>query len=164
MPRSCRCHIWLPIVTPTVTFVNAHHAALTTACTPAASKLVATVYHETIPARTASVPAARQHIASLLGALPFKDDALLCFSEILANAVLHSNSRESGGKVRISASIQAGHFRAEITDQGGTWKAATDANDDSGRGLRIVQALSSQWGVTGNQTERTVWFSIYQPA
>ena len=50
----------------------------------------------------------------------------------------------------------------EITDQGGEWDASRPKADSTlgGRGLAIVAALATDWGVLGDRAGRTVWFQF----
>ena len=43
---------------------------------------------------------------------------------------------------------------------GGPWEHRQGRDDQRGRGLAIVNALSTDWSVSGDGTSRTVWFEI----
>ncbi len=53
-------------------------------------------------------------------------------------------------------------LRVAVTDNGGGVPQLQHAapEDISGRGLAIVEALSSSWGVEATQSGKVVWFEI----
>src|SRR5436309_16094947 len=51
----------------------------------------------TFPATPDQVREARSFLASVMGEQPATDAAVLCLSELVSNAILHSNSRRPGG-------------------------------------------------------------------
>jgi anti-sigma regulatory factor (Ser/Thr protein kinase) len=106
----------------------------------------------------------RQFLARILGDSPITGDALACLSELAANSVLHSNSRRPGGYFAIHASLYPGGLRVEVEDEGGAWEHRHGLDGQCGRGLAIVEALSSEWAISGDGTgARTVWFEISYP-
>jgi len=63
---------------------------------------------------------ARRFLAGLLDGYLLADDAVLCLSEMAANAILHSNSRKPGGHFTVRAEIHGERLRVEVHDEGGT--------------------------------------------
>src|SRR6266702_2378355 len=107
--------------------------------------------------RCASVAAAISgRLAALLAGHPVADDAVLCLSELATNASVHSRSRQPGGSYSIRTAAGPAVVRVEVTDQGGPWHVS-DGDSCRGRGLAVVAALASSWGVTGGSAGRTVW-------
>ena len=74
------------------------------------------------PATPAQVREARQFLAGILDGHPATDDAVLCLSELVTNATIHSRSREPGGHFRVRAERHGSRVRVEVTDQGGPWE------------------------------------------
>jgi serine/threonine-protein kinase RsbW len=115
------------------------------------------------PATPAQARAARRSLARILDGHPAADDAVLCLSELAANATIHSRSR-NGGHFTVRAQFGEGCVRVEVHDQGGPWKQPAPAGDQHGRGLLIVASLARDWGITGDShTGWTVWFEIDGP-
>jgi anti-sigma regulatory factor (Ser/Thr protein kinase) len=111
-------------------------------------------------ARPDQVREARQFLAQVLGDCPTATDAVACLSELVTNSVLYSNSRRPKGRFIVRASLRPAGLRVEVEDEGGPWKLRHGHNDQRGRGLAIVDALSTNWSITGDGTSRTVWFEI----
>ncbi|MEU3252493.1 ATP-binding protein [Streptomyces sp. NPDC006997] len=95
------------------------------------------------------------------------DNALLVVSELVGNAVTHSASDRIVFRAHLTAT---GALRVEVADQnrGGAdpRPRRSGPGDQSGRGLFLVEALSSAWGVTGpgHRQGRTVWAELPGPA
>ncbi|MER6530452.1 ATP-binding protein [Streptomyces sp. NPDC001508] len=118
-----------------------------------------------LPATPASVAAARRAVRALLTGWgtdeEVRDNAVLVTSELVTNAVTHSASERIACRLHSTA----GRLRIEVEDQN---RAAAlpaprrpDPNDQSGRGLLLVEALSRDWGVTGTpRSARVVWAEL----
>jgi serine/threonine-protein kinase RsbW len=118
--------------------------------------------------RPESAGAVRRWATRCLAGCPAAEDAGLCVTELVTNAVVHSRSRLSGGKVRVRLLIAAGvQVRIEVRDDGpfcdvpgaaaGPPHAAEPAED--GRGLTIVQALSG--GNAGSDGSGLHWVQLH---
>lgn len=89
--------------------------------------------------------------------------AELVTSELATNAVLHARHgtfrvtlrRRGGGQVRVS-----------VTDKSRTLPEPADPADDEdhGRGLAIVEAVSQQWGAEPLKRGKRVWADLAVPA
>lgn len=128
--------------------------------TPAAPILT---WSRDFPATPDQASGARQFLSVILAAHPAAEDASLCLSELVTNAMLHSRSREPGGLFTVRALLHGSRLRVEVHDQGGPWlqPEIADTDQQNGRGLLIVDQLTAAWGRTGNhRTGWTVWFEI----
>jgi anti-sigma regulatory factor (Ser/Thr protein kinase) len=82
--------------------------------------------------------------------------AKLLASELLTNAVLHGE-----GKIVLRAHLDEDRLLVEVIDEGHGFEHAVrkgDFADLSGRGLWIVDAESSRWGIHEGTTH--VWFEL----
>jgi serine/threonine-protein kinase RsbW len=131
--------------------------------TPAPAEPQPTTWSDTFPATPERVREARQFLAGVLGGCPAADDALLCLSELAANAVLHSRSRRPGGKFAVHVSVRPGTLRVEVEDEGGPWRQCDNQDGEAGRGLMIVAALARDCGQDGDDTRRVTWFEAPYP-
>jgi anti-sigma regulatory factor (Ser/Thr protein kinase) len=116
----------------------------------------------TIPGRAEHVSEARSFVAKAIGAdNPAADAAILLTSEIVTNAVVHSDSRCAGGTVVLVVTEISGGLRIEVADNGSDLSTPVVKGDvyaSDGHGLYLVQALADQWGYVRDETGTTVWF------
>lgn len=116
------------------------------------------------PATAEQVREARRFLAAILDGHPAADEAVLCLSELAANATIHSRSRLPGGHFTVRAETNGDRLRVEVHDQGGPWTWLPRYDERHGRGLLIVSRLASTWGRTGDSTTGwTVWFEMHCP-
>jgi anti-sigma regulatory factor (Ser/Thr protein kinase) len=116
----------------------------------------------TIPGRAEHVSEARSFVGKAIGAdNPAADVAILLTSEIVTNAVVHSDSRRVGGTVVLVVTEISGGLRIEVADNGSDLSTPVVRGDvyaSDGHGLYLVQALADQWGYVRDETATTVWF------
>jgi hypothetical protein len=118
-------------------------------------------WQKSFPGLTSQVGEARRFAAGHLDGCPVADDAILCLSELVTNAVIHSGSRLPGGSFEIRGSVSpAGRLRVEVTDQGGPWHPVADPSGQHGRGLLIVASLATDWGIHGGPASWTAWLEL----
>ncbi|MFD5514081.1 ATP-binding protein [Streptomyces sp. NPDC127051] len=75
------------------------------------------------------------------------DDVCVSASELASNAVLHTPPGRIPMRVRLS--LSGGIIRLEVHDRCASLPQSVEAlgDDESGRGLLVVDALSDKWGV-----------------
>ena len=122
--------------------------------------------------RPAAVGGARTRIAAQLGnVVPAEmlTDIVAVAGELVGNAVTHASPLH-GGVIRLSWRVRyatAGQVvEVRVTDGGGpTEPKIREAGQDAteGRGLAIVDALCSAWGVERDGPEQTVWAELTRP-
>ncbi|GAA1881094.1 ATP-binding protein [Streptantibioticus ferralitis] len=113
------------------------------------------------PRTRRSVPAAREFARRALrhwNIVSRADDILLCVSELATNALLHGVPPGRGYQVSLGLSGD-GVLRVEVDDSGDGDPRIPDtaAEDESGRGLRLVAALADKWGVGERVPGKFVW-------
>jgi anti-sigma regulatory factor (Ser/Thr protein kinase) len=118
----------------------------------------------TIPGHPEHVSEARSFVVKTLGEdEPATEVAVLLASEVVTNAVLHTNSRLPGGTVSIAIFEIGGGVRIEVSDDGSRASAPVVKGDGcarGGHGLFLVQSLANEWGYTRDELGTTVWFSL----
>lgn len=106
---------------------------------------------------------ARRWLRDVLGDHPALDDASLCLSELITNAVRYTKSGK-GGQIRVEVSYSDELVHIEVIDDGGSTTvphlATVDEMDVCGRGLRIVAFMAGDWGVTQRAGGHAVWFEM----
>jgi anti-sigma regulatory factor (Ser/Thr protein kinase) len=112
------------------------------------------------PADLASAAAARRFAASVLSSWGYDsliESAQLLISELVVNAVLHAES-----SVVVRLALEAGALRVEIRDRAAALPELrpVDPTAVTGRGLLIVDAVASRWGVRTEDDGKVVWFEL----
>lgn len=117
----------------------------------------AVIYSRVFPGQATQIREVRATLGRALADCPMVDDAVLAASELGTNAVMHSRSREPSGRFTVRAELHDGDYLwLEVEDGGGLW-TEQPPSDMRGRGLTIVAAVSSDWGVEGDALARVVW-------
>ncbi|MGJ5898362.1 ATP-binding protein [Streptomyces niveiscabiei] len=125
------------------------------------------MYEFTIPATIEAVPTARRRVVELARRLDLilSDDLLatieLLASEVIANAVVYSGATCS---VAVTRNLES--LRVEITDENPSLPTITEAepDDETGRGLLLVDTLADTWGTQPSSLGKTTWFEITCPS
>jgi anti-sigma regulatory factor (Ser/Thr protein kinase) len=119
-----------------------------------------TSIYETAP-RT--VPRARHTVmATLIDAglgIETIETAALLASELVSNVVLHSTSES----YTLDVDIDLTRVHIEVGDGDDTFplRPLREPSDvEHGRGLNLVDALASRWGVRSADTGKIVWFEL----
>jgi DNA-binding NarL/FixJ family response regulator len=118
-----------------------------------------------LPRELTSVRLARRFVADMLHQWKLDqllDDALLVTSELTANAITHAESA-----CRIRLSLNQASLRIDVIDSGvGTPEPQLPSStEEHGRGLHLVAAMTSAWGldvVPGDG--KVVWAEFARPA
>src|ERR1700754_3688802 len=93
--------------------------------------------------------------------LPVVDDALLVVSELAANAITHA---ASDYRVRLASTPWS--LRIEVRDggQGTPEPQPQSLTNEHGRGLLMVAAIASSWGIERSEGRRKlVWAELTRP-
>jgi anti-sigma regulatory factor (Ser/Thr protein kinase) len=119
----------------------------------------------TIPGSPERVAAARAFIARTFSAKQIRADAeaaTLLTSEIVTNAILHTESGVDGGTVTVVIIGLPHGVLVEIIDDGSTSTPIVqgDLFAARGHGLFLVQQLAAQWGYLRDSAGTTVWFHL----
>lgn len=114
----------------------------------------------TLPAEAASVPAARRFVRNSLvgvGAAAASDEAETLVSELATNAVLHART-----PFTIEVTRDGHTVRVCVLDLSPAMPRTRDYGTDAttGRGMRLVAAISADWGVQPQGAGKTVWFDL----
>lgn len=88
------------------------------------------------------------------------DDMVTVASETVCNAITHTASGRSGGRVTVVLAAGSGMYRLEVTDDGADGArpyVKAENGTESGRGMRIVDALAHRWGYQAVGDRTVVW-------
>lgn len=118
-----------------------------------------TSYRFELP-RTGEAPRlARQRLSEWVAAdLDARElaDAKLLASELVTNALTHGH-----GRIEIHAELDENHLMVDVTDQGKGFEQMVREQDFDrvgGRGLHLVDALASRWGIHRGSSH--VWYEL----
>jgi len=99
-------------------------------------------------------------------AVDARHDAALVLSELVSNALKHARPLDDGS-LGLAWGCWDNHLHVQVTDGGADTEPAVrrPAPDSTGgRGLSIVRAVSTAWGVEHDVASTTVWASLRAPA
>lgn len=85
------------------------------------------------------------------------ETAVLLVTELVSNAIQHG-----GGSALVDADVDGSRLRVCVADSDPRLPSAALAAIDAerGRGLLLVEALSSRWGATPRADGKSVWFEL----
>lgn len=109
-----------------------------------------------------SAAAARRFVRDVLNRCRAVDNeaaVLLCTDELVTNAIVHVSS-----EFEVVVRCDAETVRVEVHDTSDRppLRRLPEPEDETGRGLLLVEALSSRWGVEsrGRGAGKAVWFEV----
>jgi PAS domain S-box-containing protein len=113
-----------------------------------------------LPPRPPSVAEARHQVHDLLvdaGRDDLVDTCVLLVSEVVTNALLHA-----GTVMSLRAALGPDGVRVEVRDGSPHLPAPRGyaATSGTGRGLRMLESMVADWGVTRHDQGKTVWFEV----
>ncbi|MEU4403174.1 ATP-binding protein [Streptosporangium sp. NPDC023963] len=120
------------------------------------------------PGVARSAGAARKWVVELLCgqmAAETLETAELLVSEVVTNAILHSDSGGSGGLIMVRVGLSGDLVHIEVVDDGSVTSVpairTTDDDSLSGRGLSWVDRLAVIWGADrDDEAGGVVWFRL----
>ena len=119
-----------------------------------------------LPFAAASVGVARRRLVSDLIAADVYDSAVcdvaLVISELLSNALRHA-APLPGAQIRVAWQIEPVSVRVAVSDGGAPTVpelGEPGQGATGGRGLRIVERLSTKWGTSTDEDGTTVWAEV----
>jgi CheY-like chemotaxis protein len=115
------------------------------------------------PADLRSARTARRFVAGVLDDWGFddlQDSAALLVSELVTNAVVHAHS-----EVEVAVHLRPARVRIEVIDAAQEHVRRRDAKDDeqSGRGMALIEAMAVAWGIDSLLAGKSVWFEMDRP-
>jgi anti-sigma regulatory factor (Ser/Thr protein kinase) len=115
---------------------------------------------ESIPFTARAAEYSRRRVTDALvswDAADLVERATLCVSEVVTNALEHGR-----GPLELRVRLAADALHVEVHDSGRRLPEPRDAlpDDESGRGLAIVDAVSDGWGSRLRSVGKVVWFTL----
>ena len=118
-----------------------------------------------LPPSLESVPAARSCTTAALRAWGLTstllDDVALLLTELTANAIRHAH-----GIVGVEIALNGDRLTVRVCDEDDSQPRVGEAgaDDESGRGLWLVDAIADRWGWEAGEPGKVVWFELTTPA
>ena len=111
-----------------------------------------------LPRSPASLPAARALLRERLPPGALTDAACVVLTELVGNAVQHA----AGPELTVALRVAGGTLLLEVSDEAVAVPvpASPSAYDEQGRGLALVDALTSRWGTRSTPAGKTVWAEL----
>ena len=128
---------------------------------PVGGYITGMALHKTLENDSRAPGQARQAIAKFLDRThlsKLSDDAQLLASELVTNAVRHAR-----GPIDVRAYVRDGFLRMEVWDRQADVNPAprtAEEDDESGRGMDIVEKVSSRWGWHKVDGGKVVWIDL----
>ncbi|MFF3687725.1 PAS domain S-box protein [Streptomyces sp. NPDC002187] len=147
------------VLTSVLPSTDNHHDDVTLLLTQLPAAPVATATTD-LPAVSSSVSEARAFLTKALVAWNcdrLADDARLLVSEVVTNAIRHGQ-----GPVHVHVRHNSTELTVEVSDHSHhppQPRIAAD-DDESGRGLVLVDTLAQDWGVRPTDQGKTTWFTL----
>jgi DNA-binding NarL/FixJ family response regulator len=125
---------------------------------------VESVLQKELPAEALSAGRAREAVTSALISDvndTSLDTLVLLTSELVTNVVAHARTT-----CHLGVELFPDVVRVSVSDESGTPLQPRTAKleDESGRGLSLVETLSSNWGIITRTSGKTVWFEVPRSA
>ena len=124
-----------------------------TAVTPEPYEMLA----DTVPASVARIRRFTIEACRTTAPQVDADTVALLVSEVATNALVHGD-----GRVRVRVRPTSTGLRVEVHDDSPSLPARRRATpmDEGGRGIALVEAMSSGWGADRTDDGKTVWFEV----
>ncbi|WP_214408843.1 ATP-binding protein [Sphaerisporangium fuscum] len=120
-----------------------------------------------LPGTATSASVARAFVREILrvAGCPDADDAILMVSELVGNAVQHSDSGwRRDGLLTVLVADCGKTIQVDVIDQGSDGRPRPrrdpSENAENGRGLWLVGELASSWGWRRDRRGNVVWFQV----
>lgn len=117
-----------------------------------------------LPGTPESAGIARALAREVLGdGHPALETVLLVVSELVTNAIMHSESGSDGGTILLALCPAPAGVLIQVRDNGGPWRPlelVQPGTAEHGYGLLLVDALAESWGTLASTQGRVTWCRI----
>jgi serine/threonine-protein kinase RsbW len=116
-----------------------------------------------LPAGPMAAARARRAVVAGNGTVPssIRDDVLLLVTELVTNAVRHSNAGPEA-LVRVELRRGADSLHVAVSDEGTGFTAGAplERNEAAGWGLALVDRIADRWAVAPARSGTSAWFEV----
>jgi anti-sigma regulatory factor (Ser/Thr protein kinase) len=116
--------------------------------------------HTRLPGSPSSAALARRFVRTTL--VDWQRDHLIELTELLANELVTNSVLHTDSEVELSLNLEGDRLRVEVHDDNPLAPARRDYSlaAATGRGLVLVEELSSDWGSEPANAGKVVWFEL----
>ena len=121
-----------------------------------------TEHHAELPRSSAAARLARAALGQWFGA--HLDEHMLARAQLLSSELVTNAFVHGQGTIELRAALDSDRLLVEVTDEGSGFEREVGQRSldaVGGRGLRIVEADASRWGIHEGTTH--VWFELERP-
>jgi anti-sigma regulatory factor (Ser/Thr protein kinase) len=112
-----------------------------------------------LPSRPSSARVARRLARGAMGGCPepLVETAELLITELIANAIQHASSSPV-----MHIDVDSGTVRISVSDESSQTPDVRHGGleEEGGRGLMLIEALSTSWGWTRTTGGKQIWFTL----
>ncbi len=113
-----------------------------------------------LPALAESVPAARRFVTKALtdmDAAGASDDVAALVSELATNVVIHARTPYTVSVSRAGDTVRVG---VRDLSRAVPRRRAYGVDSTTGRGLRLIATMASDWGIDADSGGKAIWFEV----
>jgi anti-sigma regulatory factor (Ser/Thr protein kinase) len=111
-----------------------------------------------LPGATSAVTTARAAVRDILFRWGYRDEACVQLAELITGELVANAVRHAGGTSTLTVSADRSTVTLTVTDESPVPPAPRPPDDTGGRGLMIVEAITTSWGYVEHPGDgKTVW-------
>jgi anti-sigma regulatory factor (Ser/Thr protein kinase) len=104
--------------------------------------------------------AARHAVMAVLGGWGFRDEAWLQAAAVVVSELVTNAVRHGGGAVAFTVQSHDDQVVLCVADGSSVVPRRRDPDEAGGRGLAVIEALSTGWGVRDHEGGKQVWVEL----
>ncbi|WP_130509992.1 ATP-binding protein [Krasilnikovia cinnamomea] len=104
--------------------------------------------------------AARRVVTAVLTSWGFREEHWLEATQVVVSELVTNAVRHGGGAVAVSIETHQEQVTLAVADGSSVVPRRRDPDEAGGRGVAVIEALSSAWGVRDHQGGKQVWVQL----
>lgn len=114
-----------------------------------------------LPAGVHAPAAARTTVASVLHGWGFQDSDWLARAQLVVGELVNNAVRHGGGCLSLDVQAHDGRVFVGAADGSSVVPRTRKPDDRGGRGLVLIEAFTSRWGVHDHEGGKRVWVELF---
>jgi anti-sigma regulatory factor (Ser/Thr protein kinase) len=116
--------------------------------------------HLDVPLGPHAPSTARRAVTAVLAGWGFRDESWLDSAAIVVSELVTNAVRHGGGCVELRVECHDHRVTLSVADGSSVVPRRRDPDDQGGRGLALIEAMSAGWGVQDHQGGKRVWVEL----